>query len=364
VTELPGPGSEPRRLLHVFPSFAVGGSQIRFAKLVKLHGSRYQHSVISLDGNLEMAPRIADANVACEILDRFKGGFVANTLSYRKVLARKRPDILVTYNWGAIEWALANRLLPLARHIHIEDGFGREEVKTQITRRIWMRRLALSGRSSTIVVPSKRLEDIALGAWKLNRKQLVYVPNGVDCVRFTPADRAPGDDIQIGTVAGLRPEKNVARLITAFDALATRHPHLRLVIVGDGPDRAALEGMVQALASRERIRFIGESATPEQVMRQMDIFALSSDTEQMPLSVLEAMASGLPVVSTDVGDVARMVSPQNRSFIVNPHDFAAALEHLVQAEKERRDIGAANRGRALELFSETRMADRYAALFG
>jgi glycosyltransferase involved in cell wall biosynthesis len=84
----------------------------------------------------------------------------------------------------------------------------------------------------------------------------------------------------------------------------------------------------------------------------------------MPLSVLEAMASGLPVVSTDVGDVARMVAPQNRGFIVRPDDFAASLERLVLAENERRDIGAANRGRALELFSETQMADRYAALFG
>lgn len=337
---------------------------MRFAKLVKLHGPRYRHSVISLDGNMEMAARVAAPNVECEILDGFKGGFIANTLSYRKVLAHRQPDVLVTYNWGAIEWALANRLFPLARHIHIEDGFGREEVKTQITRRIWMRRLALSGRRSTVVVPSKRLEDIALGTWKLDGKQLSYIPNGVDCERFTPADRAPGGSIQIGTVAGLRPEKNVARLITAFDALAGRHTHLRLVIVGDGPDRHALEQMVQALPSRAHIRFIGESATPELAMRQMDIFALSSDTEQMPLSVLEAMASGLPVVSTDVGDVARMVAPQNRGFIVRPDDFAASLERLVLAENERRDIGAANRGRALELFSETQMADRYAALFG
>jgi glycosyltransferase involved in cell wall biosynthesis len=84
----------------------------------------------------------------------------------------------------------------------------------------------------------------------------------------------------------------------------------------------------------------------------------------MPLSVLEAMASGLPVVSTDVGDVARMVSPQNKIFVVSPDDFAASLERLVLAEKERREIGAANRSRALELFSETQMADRYSALFG
>jgi L-malate glycosyltransferase len=365
VSEPGKPAAGPKHLLHVFPSFAVGGSQMRFAKLAKLHGARYRHSVISLDGNLEMVARLGDPEIVCTALNQPKSSFMANTLCYRKILAIKQPDVLVTYNWGAMEWALANRFFSLARHIHIEDGFGSDEANSQITRRVWMRRVALSGPHSTVVVPSRKLEEIALSTWKVNAKQFSFIPNGVDCNRFgnVPAP-APRHSVNIGTVASLRPEKNIGRLITAFDRVFGKEAHVQLLIVGDGPDRAALERMVQGLAARERIRFAGESATPERWMREMDIFALSSDTEQMPLSILEAMASGLPVVSTDVGDVAKMVSQENAAFIVKPDDFALALERLIAGVEERRHIGAANRAKAVKFFSEQQMADRYAALLG
>jgi glycosyltransferase involved in cell wall biosynthesis len=96
----------------------------------------------------------------------------------------------------------------------------------------------------------------------------------------------------------------------------------------------------------------------------MDVFALSSDTEQMPLSVLEAMAASLPVVSTAVGDVAQMVSDPNRDYVVAAQDFAAALARLADDATARRDIGLANETKAREKFDENVMAANYAALIG
>jgi glycosyltransferase involved in cell wall biosynthesis len=97
----------------------------------------------------------------------------------------------------------------------------------------------------------------------------------------------------------------------------------------------------------------------------MDIFALSSDTEQMPLGVLEAMAAGLPVVATDVGDVAQMVSPDNRDYVVPAGDFAAALGRLAAADgSARRAIGLANQKKVREDFDEKDMAAHYADLIG
>ena len=94
-----------------------------------------------------------------------------------------KPDLLLTYNWGAIEWALVNRFGARADHIHFESGFGPEEVDRQILRRVWFRRLALA-RSKWVVVPSRTLVAIATNIWRISPAQLRYVPNGVDCERF------------------------------------------------------------------------------------------------------------------------------------------------------------------------------------
>ena len=127
----------------------------------------------------------------------------------------------------------------------------------------------------------------------------------------------------IGTVAALRAEKNIARLIRALARLPAAAP-ARLVIVGDGPERAALEALAVAEGVGGRVEFAGHCADPAPLYAGFDIFALSSDTEQMPLSVLEAMASGLPVAATDVGDVAAMLDAANRPYVVAREDGALA----------------------------------------
>jgi glycosyltransferase involved in cell wall biosynthesis len=270
----------------------------------------------------------------------------------------------LTYNWGAIEWALINRLEKIARHIHIEDGFGPEEASKQLGRRVWARRLALSGRNTTVILPSRNLEKIALNIWALAAERVRFISNGIDCPRFAVATRARSDGrIVIGTVASLRREKNIARLIQAFAGIAGGRD-LELLIVGDGAERQGLEQLARELSIAGQVRFAGQSNRPEDWYPRMDIFALSSDTEQMPLSVLEAMAAGLPVVATAVGDVAQMVSTENRDYVVPVPDFAAALARLADDAAVRRNIGLANEKRARENFDENVMAANYARLIG
>jgi glycosyltransferase involved in cell wall biosynthesis len=283
---------------------------------------------------------------------------------FRAALHRMRPDVLFTYNWGAIEWALINRLEGIARHIHIEDGFGPEEASKQLKRRVWARRLALSGRNTTVVLPSRNLEKIALNIWALPPERVRFISNGIDCPRFAvPARSNSSGHVTIGTVASLRREKNIARLIQAFAGIAATRD-LELLIVGDGAERQGLEQQARELNIASRVRFAGQSNRPEDWYPQMDIFALSSDTEQMPLSVLEAMAASLPVVATAVGDVAQMVSDQNRDYVVPAQAFAAALARLVDDAAARRGIGLANEKKARENFDENVMAAQYAVLIG
>lgn len=356
---------EPQKhLLHVFPTFEVGGSQMRFAQLARLHGGRYRHTVIALDGNTDMAARLQGLPVTCRDLSFDKARTIRSLRTFAATLRGIGPDVLFTYNWGAIEWALINRLLGVARHIHIEDGFGPEEAQRQLARRIWTRRLALSGKNTTIVLPSRNLERIARQVWSLPPDRVRFISNGIDCQRFAGQPRpGKGGPLVIGTMASLRKEKNIGRLIRAFAGIAAK-AEVELLIVGGGAEREGLEQLAWQLDVAPRVRFAGQSERPEDWYPRMDIFALSSDTEQMPLGVLEAMAAGLPVVATDVGDVSRMVSTQNKDYVVPPGEFAGALARLADDEAARRAIGLANQGKARESFDEKVMAERYAELIG
>ncbi len=359
-------------LLHAFPSFEIGGSQLRFAALANHHGGRYRHLVVAMNGKAGCQARI-EKDTPCEILDFPvpKNRTARNFFALRGLLKTVKPDLLITYNWGAIEWALAN-IVPLCRHLHIEDGFGPDESATAgFRRRAIFRRLVLSPHSR-LVLPSKTLLDIARDDWHLPSQRLSYVPNGIDCARFAVSPdpevlamvRRTEDELVIGTVAALRPEKNLSRMIRAFARLPFERP-ARLVIVGDGVEREKLQILGDALSLGSRILFTGAMAQPERIIGAFDIFALSSDTEQMPFSILEAMAAGLPVAAVGVGDVAEMVSAENRAFIVPPSAdrLAGAMATLLEDPARRAALGEGNRLHVRAHYDQDSMFRRYAALF-
>jgi glycosyltransferase involved in cell wall biosynthesis len=254
----------------------------------------------------------------------------------------------------------------LVRHIHIEDGFGPEEATHQLRRRVWARRVLLS--RSELIVPSHRLEKLAINVWKLKPQRVRYIPNGIDWGRFANAARErpqPDQCPVIGTVAALREEKNLVRLLDAFRLVRNERP-CRLVIAGDGPEREKLGAHAATLGIAGDVTFAGHRSDVENVYAGIDVFALSSDTEQMPTSVIEAMAAGLPVASTDVGDVRSMVAPANDRFVVSSDasSLAAAIDALLSDDQLRRDIGSANQERCRREFAEDRMFDAYGSVFG
>lgn len=354
-------------ILHVFSTFAVGGPQVRTAALINRFGARYRHSIIAMDGNYACAERIVpDIEIGYPRVDIRKGDTLGNRRRFRAFLRQARPDVLVTSNWGTIEWAMANFPM-IVRQVHIEDGFGPEERRLQIRRRVLIRRAVL--RFCKVVLPSQTLLAIARDIWRLPDKRLNYIPNGIDLAGFAePPDPEiaagwPGDGPVIGTVAALRPEKNLTRLLQAFGILR-RNVMAKLVIVGDGPERVQLESLAAELGIAGSVHFTGHMARPQSVIGLFDVFALSSDTEQMPLSVLEAMAAGLAVASTDVGDVRTMLATENAAFVVAPDAvlLAGSLSQLLQSRALRERLGHANRAKAVATFDQEAMFAAYAAL--
>ena len=352
-------------VLSVFPTFEVGGAQVRFARIVNHFGDALRHAVVAMDGRIGCAARIAPGiEMTFPRLSIRRGSMAANVMTFRAALRSIAPDVLMTSNWGSIEWALASHGLGL-RHVHTEDGFGPEERDRQLLRRVLLRRLAL--RRAEVMVPSTTLFRIATETWRLPAARLHRIPNGIDLSRFTPRASGQRRDgaVVIGTVAALRPEKNLARLLRAVAAMPAAL-RARLVIVGDGPERPALEALAGELGLGGRVLFTGAVEDPAPLYAEFDIFALSSDTEQMPLSVLEAMAAGLPVAATDVGDVRGMLAPANAAHVVQADHaaLAAALQRLAEDPGQRAWLGAANRAVAEREFDEARMFRAHGALLG
>ena len=358
---------EPKTLLHVFPSFAVGGQQTRFATIAARLEQPFRHVVISLDGR-DAARSLVAPSVLMQMHDVPRLSGLSHLPAYARAIRAVRPDALVTYNWGSTEWAAANRLLVKLPHVHLEDGFGADEADHQHRRRVLFRRAVL--RRSSVVVPSRTLAAIATQTWRLPPERVTYIPNGIDPSRFDAVpdvadyfDRGDADCV-IGAVSPLRREKNLVRLLHAFARLGGR---VRLVIAGDGPEAGPLRALATSLGLDGRVTFAGHVRAPELIMGGFDVYAISSDTEQMPYAVLEAMCAGLPVVGTDVGDVATMVHAENRRFIVprdEPDRLVGALDALSRDSALRRRLGDANRADVRVRFTIDRMTSDFARILG
>jgi glycosyltransferase involved in cell wall biosynthesis len=255
--------SPPRPLLlSVFPNFDIGGPQVRFTNLINYYGVAWRHVIVSINGRDECAERISpDLDVRFIKGSKRRDALLANLLEVRRTLAAIRPDVLVTHNWGSMEWVLANRSVGVS-HVHVEDGFGPEEQSLQIRRRVLTRRMAL--RRSTVILPSLTLMDIARDAWRLPEARVLHVPNAIDLGRFhPPVSQSPYvGPPRIGTVAALRPEKNLGRLLRAARLLVDEGVALRLEIFGDGEERANLEAQKAALGLASVVSFAGGVRDP------------------------------------------------------------------------------------------------------
>jgi glycosyltransferase involved in cell wall biosynthesis len=342
-----------RHFFHVLPTFAPGGVQIRLAYLINNLRLPARHSIVALDGDTSASSRLSEDAEVDFIPVPPAIGLPGRLLAARHIVKTHNPDLLLTFQWGAIEWALANRFCPVCPHIHLESGFGVEEATQQIPRRVRMRRLAL-GHIRNLIVPSRTLVDIATNVWRLPKDKILHIPNGVDIEKYAQApdpDAIPGltkrpGEVLVGTLTPLRPEKNLSRLIRAFGTARAGRTGCRLVIMGEGGERAKLEALIRELDLADQVILAGHVDAPERALGLLDLYALSSDTEQMPNSINQAMAAGLPVVGLDVGDVKYIVGEENKSFIAPAGDeatFSDLMGRLIADGDLREAMGTANK---------------------
>jgi L-malate glycosyltransferase len=359
----------PLRILHCHSTFALGGKEARAVRLMNAFGDAARHTILSATPDL-VARDAIDPAIAVDFPSAAPSLTGKPSPGRYRALARYMAgfDLVLTYNWGSMDAVGARRLFPqrVPPLIHHEDGFNADEADRLNWKRNAFRRLVLPT-AHALVVPSHVLERVAKTAWGA-QLPIWRISNGIAVARYDmpepgaiPGFERGDSDVVVGTVAGLRAVKNLPRLV---EALALTPPHVRLVIVGEGPERAHILAMAARLGLADRVMLPGFLPEPHRYVGLFDIMALSSLSEQQPIAVMEAMAAGLPVVATDVGDIASMVSAANRDAMIGGAlAFENLLVEVAASGSLRRTFGAANRIKAQAEFDEAQMITAYARLY-
>ncbi|HEU4534954.1 MAG TPA: glycosyltransferase [Polyangiaceae bacterium] len=358
------------RICHVITSLGVGGLErvvIDLAAAQRKAGHQVCVAVLN-DGQGPLAEAFREA--AGELVTFPKRGpGVDPSLVGRlaRWLRARRVQVVHTHNnlpliYGAPAGKLAGAVVVHSKHgEHLASG-----------RRLWLRRLAAAAADAYVAV-SPTTAAVAREHRECPAGKLTVIANGTDLSRFpAPAEAAAaaraslgvGPDVRlVGTVGRMVPEKNHALFLRALAPLLG--PSLKLVLVGDGPLRADLEAQKAGLANAEHVVFPGMRSDVPDLLAALDVFVLSSSTEGLPVVLLEAMASRLPVVSTAVGGIPDVV-PDGAGVLVPPHDDAAlrgAVEAMLGDPARSRAMGERARDVALETMSVERMADAYGGLY-
>lgn len=365
---------QPINILHLHSTFDLGGKEARAVRLMNAFGDRARHTIVSgMEGRYGARERIAKG-IRYEIAQTPPPLQGKPSVGRYDAIARymRRFDLVLTYNWGAIDGVMARRVFGrgVPPVVHHEDGFNEDEAAGLKRERNLYRRLALSA-AHGLAVPSTTLERIALDTWKQPRAKVHRIVNGIATELYAkrPEPKAiPGfvrkpKEVVIGTVAGLRAVKDLPALVRAAGGLSHR---FRLVIVGEGPERAAIEQAALAMGIEDELVLPGFLDRPYRFMGHFDMLVLSSRSEQFPIAVVEAMAAGLPIVAPPVGDVPFMVAPENAPFITDyPGEVRLrdAMQALIADPELRRTVGNANRRKAQAEYDERQMIARYAALY-
>ena len=355
------------RLLHVLPTFGIGGTELRVASLINGLGPDLSHFILPLNGATAAYAMLTHPKQAEIVPPPNRNGSLNYFLGLRRVLKSLSPELLLTYNWGSIDAVIAARLGNVCPVILNECGFGIDEAVHLNPKRMLTRRVLLNTIHTTIVVSSV-LRDVALNRYRIRPDKVRLIRTGVDTQRFSPRPNPelrarlslPEGYLVFGYVGGLRPEKHPQFLMKAY--AAARIPHSRLLLVGDGQERTSLQHLAGDLAIENETVFAGMVSDTSPYFGAIDVFLMSSATEQTPNALLEAMAAGLPAVCTDVGDIAEILDCRSVPVIVKAGDlqgYVRALKSLAASPSVRQQLGKTNRHRCLLNYSQERMVQEY-----
>jgi sugar transferase (PEP-CTERM/EpsH1 system associated) len=371
--------SDERPLIaHVLFSFDCGGLENGVANLINgLDERAFRHTVIALTGSDWMRQRIQRTDVEVHLLEKREGKDPAAYLRLFRLLRELRPAIVHTRNLGTLDGAMVARLAGVSRCIHGEHGWDVFDPQGASRKYRTLRRV-LSPAIHRFVTVSRELEQWLTSVVGIPTRKVQRICNGVDVERFRPSDgdaRAvlppqtfPKEAFVVGTVSRFSAIKDPLALVTAF-IQARALPggeRLRLVMVGDGELREAAERQLHEAGAAEAAWLPGARADTPELLRAFDLFVLGSLREGISNTILEAMASGVPVLATRTGGNPELVQSGVTGELIEPREtteLARAILRYATHPERCAAHGRAGRERAVREFSLERMLSDYNAVY-
>lgn len=371
----------PPLVLHVLYRFATGGLENGVVNLINhMPADAYRHAVLAVDRvDPDFAARLTRRDVALHALHKPPGHALRLYPQVWRLMRELRPAIVHTRNLAALELQLPALLAGVPVRIHGEHGRDVEDLDGHDRKLQRLRRL-YSGMVHHYITVSRDLRDYLEQRVGIAGGRITQIVNGVDTDRFAPAPDGPVappgypfDPARhwiVGTVGRLQAVKNQGLLLQAFVRALDLHPPMRgdarLALVGGGPLQAELAARIADAGVGDRVWLPGERTDVPEVLRGLHVFALPSLAEGISNTVLEAMASGLPVLATAVGGNTELVQPGQTGLLVPSADVDAMAQALVTMHGQRgvnADWGQRARRAAEVDFSLQAMVARYQRVY-
>jgi len=359
----------PLHVMQVVHSLVRGGSERVACDLaMRLDRSRVRSSVCALDVGGPLAAELEAAGIAAHVTGRRPGRDARLIGTLYRLFRREQVDVVQTHHLTQLIYGALGARLAGATLVHVEhETFSLRSARAR-------RRLrALSFFCDRVVAVGEAIRDFLVGEVRIARPRVALIRNGIDLARYRPGRRdfrrrigLPVTERWIGQIARLEEEKDQATLLRAFASVRARHADTRLVLVGDGSLRASLEELARGLGVEAAVSFLGARSDVADLLPELDVFVLSSIREGLPLALLEAMACGVPVVATAIGNVPRVVRDGVNGDLVPPADeraLAAAVGRTLDSPDRASALGAAARAWVAQEYGLDATVRRYQELY-
>ena len=374
--------NKPPLIVHIIHRLDVGGLENGLVNLLNnLPESKYRHAIVCLTESSDFAKRIKRKDIDIYELHKREGNDLRMFWRLWKLLRKIKPFAVHTRNISALESGVVAALAGVKIRIHGEHGRDIYDLHGKNKKHRFLRRIC-SPFLHRFIALSKDLEQWLIKDIGISRKKVVQLYNGVNTDRFTstngesefqpdlPAGFDNEDSIIIGTVGRLEQVKDQLTLVKAFikllDLMPADRSRLKLILIGDGSCRSMLKEQIQQADIGENVWVAGNREDVPQMLRKMDVFVLPSLGEGISNTILEAMASGLPVVATRVGGNPELVDDGVTGKIVPSADASAmadALSEYIRDINKIKKHGDAGRARVEEIFSLSAMVRRYECIY-
>jgi sugar transferase (PEP-CTERM/EpsH1 system associated) len=376
--------SKPTKILHVVHSLEVGGLENGLVNLINhLDPDRFEHSVCCLTKSGKFAERIASAGVKIVELNLPAGQFRFPLFRLAGLFREISPQIVHSRGWATVDATFAARLARRAAIIHAEHGRDLVDKDGDNWKRNQIRRLVGLNVSRYVVVCDFFRSWLSQSC-RVPAQKIVHIPNGVDTKKFHPKNRCVAEEdgisdtawrrsldisldaVVLGSIGRLDPVKDFPTLLKGFAEIKREFPQTILAIVGDGPLRENLVAIANDHGLAGSVKWLGQRRDIPALLRRFDLFVQTSAFEGMSNTILEAMATGLPIVATDTGGNSELVKKDQNGSLIPVGDVSAligAVGAYLCNPALRTEHGIGSRRRVERDFDLSLMAARYAELY-